>query len=210
MPKFPFIFVIGSRRSGKSTLTAHLLKNHFQKYDFRIGLCGHRSAAQWYVEQDLLPADYVHDNYKPEILEKWFKKCDKLMKKGQKLPSTLFVLDDILRTRKIKGGITTRQDPWLEKLSICGRHYRCAVILIVHSVSVALSFCRNADLVLTAPSSLYCGQDFKTLCENYMSQDKLKENREILKLFEKYDFLALRYYNSSRKGRKLLSYYRVP
>jgi hypothetical protein len=207
LPPNPFIFVVGSRRSGKSVLTSELIRDHFDA-DFRIAMCGHHSAAQNYVRQGLIPADYAHGHYKPSMLQEFFAKCDKIMKSGKKLPSTLLVLDDVLRTRGGKKGYTTSKDWALEKLAVCGRHYRCTVILIVQSISIALNFARNADLVLISPSSLFCGTDYKTLTENFMSADQRKANRELLSYYKKYDFLALRYYLASREPGKLLAYYR--
>ena len=130
LPEHPFIFIVGSRRSGKTVLTTHLLRHHL-KADFMICMCGHHSAKEHYVREGLIPADYAHGKYSTEMLKEFFDKCDKLNKERKPLPSTLIVLDDVMRSRGGKKGYTTNKDWALEKLAICGRHYKCTVILIV-------------------------------------------------------------------------------
>ena len=43
-----------------------------------------------------------------------------------------------------------------------------------------------------------------------MTGSNLSQNKEILELFRKYDFLVLRYYLATRDQSKLLSWFRVP
>ena len=209
LPDYPFIFIVSARRSGKSTVVCDLLLNYFQDYDFRIGLMGNAHTAQHYIKCGALPADYVHTSYRPKILKDWFKTADRLMRKGKTLPSTVFVCDDVLQLTAEKGRVTTRRDPYLNKLATAGRHYRAACILIVQSVSVALNFVRNSDVVMCAPSSLFAGQDYKALTELYMTGDFRHENKELLEYFGRFDFLVLRYWKASRNQRDLLAYYRV-
>jgi len=209
LPDYPFIFVVAARRAGKSTLVCDLLLNYFQDYDLRIGLMGNAHTASHYIARGALPEDFVHKSYKPKILGDWFKKADKLLRKGHTLPKTVFVADDILQQHAQKGKRTTRSDPYLNKLAVAGRHYSAATILVVQSVSVALNYIRNSDCVICSPSSLFAGQDFKALSELYMTGDFKKENRELLRLFKKFDFLVLQYWKASRDQRELLAYYRV-
>ena len=209
LPNFPFIFILGSRRAGKSTLVCDLLLNYFSDYDLVIGLMGNPHTARQYTQNGAIPGDYVHTKYSPKILKEWFKKADKLLKKGHKLPRTLFVLDDILKLHAEKGGITTRRDPYLMKLATAGRHYSAAAFFCCQSASLTLGFARNSDCVILSPSSLYAGQDFKAIAELYMTGDFKKENKELLRLFKQYDFLVLRYWKGSRSQQDLLSYYRV-
>ena len=210
LPEYPFIFVASSRRSGKSTVICDLILNYFHEcYDFIIGLCGNAHTARQYVESGAIPEKYCHSRYTPDILREWFDRCDDLLKKGKKLPSTLFICDDVLVLNKSKGNRTTRSDPSLNKLATMGRHYSAGCILIVQSWNVGLSFVRQSDAVIVSPSSLYAGQDYKMLAEHYMTGDNHKQNREILELFGQYDWLVLRYWKATRSQRKLLSWYRV-
>ncbi len=57
--------------------------------------------------------------------------------------------------------------------------------------------------------SLYAGNDFENLAKMFMTGDCTKLNKEILDLFQKYDFLVLRYWHATRDQKQLLSYYRV-
>ena len=209
LPDYPFIFVVASRRAGKSTLVCDLLLNYFDDYDLKIGLMGNAHTARHYTEKGALPQDYVHTSYKPKILKEWFRTAEKMLKRGKTLPKTVFVCDDILQLTAERGKVTTRADPYLNKLATSGRHYSAACILIVQSVSVALNFVRNSDVVLISPSSLYAGQDYKSVTELYMTGDFKHENKELLSLFKKFDFLVLQYYKASRSQDKLLAYYRV-
>ena len=186
-----------------------LLLNHFADYDFRIGLMGNAHTARHYTDRGALVEKYTHTSYKSETLKEWFKCANKLLKKGHQLPKTVFVLDDVLQLNKEKGKITTRADPYINKLATAGRHYNAACILVVQSAQVALQFARNSDVVLCSPSSLFAGQDFKALSELYMTGDFRKENKEILRLFKKFDFLVLQYHKASRNQTELLAYYRV-
>jgi len=209
LPKFPFIFILAARRAGKSTLVRDIVLNHLaDDYDFVIGLMGNSHTANNYKRNGCIPEAYCHSSYDGSVLEKWFKRADRLMRKGHELPKTLFICDDILTLTKTKGQYTTRSDPWLSKLATSGRHYRSACIICVQSAQVALTFARNSDAVLVSPSSLYAGQDFEALAKLYMSSDSRKENQTLLRLFRKYDFLVLRYHLATR-GSDLLAYYRV-
>ena len=208
-PEYPFIFVLAARRAGKSTLVRDLVLNYWaDEYDFIIGLMGNSHTAMNYIRNGCIPEAYCHRQYNGAILEKWFKKSDKLMKKGNQLPKTLFICDDILSLSKIKNCYTTRNDPWLSKLATCGRHYRASCVLCVQSANIALQYARNADIILVSPSSLFCGQDFEALAKLYMSGDVWKENKTLLKLFRKFDFLVLQYHLATRE-KELLAYYRV-
>jgi len=210
LPQDPFIFVCSSRRSGKSTLVNDLLINYFhQEYDFIIGLMGNGHTARQYIERGAIPAKYCHSEYSPEILKAWFEKSDKLLKQGKTLPKTLFVCDDILVLQAEKNKKTTRRDPYLSKLSTIGRHYNAGTILIVQSWNIGLQFVRNSDCVIVSPSSLYAGQDFKQLAEVYMTGDNFRRNKEVLAMFERFDFLVLKYWKATRSQRELLSWYRV-
>jgi len=210
LPDYPFIFVCSARRAGKSSLVCDLLLNYFHnRYDFIIGLCGNAHTCRQYVDRGAIPAKYCHSDYTPDILGEWFAKCDKLLKKGKELPRTLFVCDDILVLQATKNKKTTRNDPWLSKLATTGRHYNAGCILLVQSWNIGLAFVRNSDAVITSPSSLYAGQDFKQLAEHYMTGDNYKRNKEILDLFGKYDFLVLKYWKATRSQKELLSWYRV-
>jgi hypothetical protein len=209
LPDYPFIFVVASRRAGKSTLVCDLILNYFEDYDLKIGLMGNAHTARQYLNSGALVENYTHKKYDPKILKNWFREADIQLKKGRDLPKTLFVCDDILQLTAEKGKLTTRRDPYLNKLATAGRHYNTACILVVQSLSVALNFARNSDCVICSPSSLFAGQDFKTLTENYMTGSFRQENKELLTFFKKYDFLVLKYYKASRNQRELLSYYRV-
>ena len=209
LPQYPFIFILAARRAGKSTLVRDIVLNHLaDDYDFVIGLMGNAHTANNYKRNGCIPEAYCHSSYDGSVLEKWFKKADRLMKKGHQLCPTLFIIDDCLALTKTKGQYTTRADPWLSKLATSGRHYRAGCIICVQSAQVALTFARNSDVVLVSPSSLYAGQDFEALAKLYMSSDTKKENTALLRLFRKYDFLVLRYHLATR-GADLLAYYRV-
>ena len=214
MPEYPFIFVCSARRAGKSSLVRHLVSTYlWERHDFVIGICGNHHTAQEYIRSGVIPEKYCHGSYSQEVLKHWFEKCDSLLKQGKTLPSTLFIIDDALVTNSIKGETrTTRSDPYLSKLAISGRHYRSSVILIVQSWggSGGISFCRNSDIVLVSPSSLYAGADFENLYKLYMTGTNAKQNKELLDLFGRYDFLVLRYYKTTRDQSKLLAWYRVP
>ena len=213
LPDFPFIFVCSARRAGKSVLVTSLLLNHFyDKYDFIIGLCGNPSTAQDYIRSGAIPAKYCHSRYREDFLKKWFEKSEELLSQGKKLPRVLFVCDDILVTHSVKDyNRTTRSSPWLSKLATQGRHFSAGCILIVQSWggSGALGYVRNSDCCIVSPSSLYAGNDFQNLAKLFMTGDCCKLNREILDLFQKYDFLVLRYWHATRDQKKLLSWYRV-
>ena len=126
LPKNPFIFCVSSRRAGKSTLICDLLLNYFQDVDVVIGLMGNAHTAQQYIEKGAIPEKYCHKSYSPNILKKWFKKSQKLLKQGKKIPSVLFVCDDVLVLQAESGKKTTRQDPYLNKLATMGRHFNAS------------------------------------------------------------------------------------
>ena len=211
LPEYPFIFIVAPRRSGKTTLVKHLILNYFwDKYDIITGICGNYHTAREYIKKGAIVEKYCHGTYKREVLKKWFAQSDKLLKQGKELPKTLFILDDILVLNSIKNEQRrTSNDPYISRLAVAGRHYNAGTVLIVQSWSIALSFVRNSDLVLVCPSSLYAGSDFEQLMKNYMTGSNVKQNKEILELFQRHDFLALRYYMATRDQRKLLSWYRV-
>ena len=214
MPKYPFIFVCSALLAGQSTLIRLLVANYlWEQHDFVIGICGNYHTAQDYIRSGVIPEKYCHGAYRQEILKDWFEKCDSLLRKGKKLPSTLFIIDDSLITHAIKGeNRPTRSEPSLATRAISGRHYRAAVILIVPSwgVSGGMSYVRNSDVVIVSPSSLYAGADFENLYKLYMTGTNAKQNKELLELFGRYDFLVLRYYKTTRDQSKLLAWYRVP
>ena len=213
LPDFPFIFICAARRSGKTTLVKKLLLEHwFDKYDIITGICGNWHTAREYTKSGAIVEKYCHGKYDVNILKNWFKKCDDLLKRNKELPRQLMILDDVLCSHSIKGeSRRTSNDPYLTRLATQGRHYRCSVVLIVQSWGGggALNFTRNSDLVLVSPTSLYAGNDFESLLKYYMSGSHKKTNKEILEMFTKHDFLALRYYMSTRDQSKLLSWYRV-
>ena len=212
VPRYPFIFVCSSRRSGKTALINYLILDYFErKYDIIVGICGNYHTAREYINSGAIPEKYCHGKYNPDILKNWFEKSEQLLKEGKELPSTLFVLDDVLVLNSVKDkSRRTSNDPYLSRLATQGRHFKAGVILIVQSWSCALGFCRNSDLVLCSPTSLYAGQDFEQLVKFYMTGTNLAQNKEILELFQKYDFLVLRYYLATRDQSKLLSWFRVP
>ena len=211
LPEHPFIFLVAPRRAGKTTLVKSLILNHFwEKYDIIVGICGNWHCAREYIKSGAIVEKYCHGKYNPEILKNWFQKSDEILKSGKDLPKTLFILDDVLVLNSIKNEQRrTSNDPYISRLAVQGRHYNAATILIVQSWSVALGYVRNADVVAVSPSSLYAGSDFESLVKNYMTGTNLAQNKEILELFNKHDFLVLRYYLATRDQSKLLSWYRV-
>jgi hypothetical protein len=206
------MFICCPKRAGKTTVMLALYLEYIEKnFDIVVVLCGNPHCASQY--KGIIPAKYVHDRYKQQVLKDFFQKSDNIIRKrGKKyLPKTFIILDDCLRMRKTAEQCRTMDDPYIHRLFTEHRHYNCGVALCVQNIACgAGSWIRNSDVFLTTPSSLSNGADFDLVGKQYMGSAKGAEtNFLIMNTFKKHEFLVIRYHPASRNPDDMLRRYKV-
>ena len=210
------ILLCSARRAGKSTLLKSLTIKEpgswLSRFDdgFIIAFCGNEHCASEY--RPFLPAKYVHNTLRLDIIESYWKWCDATRAAGKKVPSTLFIFDDILVTQSSKKYNVTRtsNDYWLNRLWAEGRHQNISCVLSVQSLSVGLPFIRCSDVFICFPSAFYAGQDHEMLEKNYMPTSCRRTARQIADSFTQHEALVCEYWRqSSRRWQTRVFHYKV-
>ena len=207
-PNF-IIYICSQKRSGKSVLCNAIYLEHIEdKFDVVCVLCGNpHTAAAW---RKHVPPNNVHARYNSKVLRDFFRQSDYLLKKGQKLPSVCFILDDVLRMRKSDGRSRTADDPYLHRIFQECAHYNVSLVLISQNIAGGTSsWCRNSDIFAFSPSSLSNQNDTELICKSYMGGRDFNTNYNLLDTFEKHEWCIVRFHTASKRQKDLLRYYKV-
>ena len=122
--KIPQIVVcIGKPNKGKSnTVKYFILKNSVDKKHFKYGLVFSKTA-NFNHDYDYLP-NYIYEGYQPEILQQYLEG----IKKQNNIQPSFIIFDDIQ-------GLINSQDPILNSLIACHRHYKISLFFCFQAIS---------------------------------------------------------------------------
>lgn len=129
IPPGKVIYVIGKRGSGKSILSSDLIFT-FRGYTYGLFFNGTPTGAPYI---DAVPPMFMHEEYKPEVLEEFYNGIDKMCTARKEmglepLPS-LIVFDDMSYEKNV-----LKKDKTFHKILRNGRNRKMTVIYIMHDV----------------------------------------------------------------------------
>jgi len=116
------ILNIGKRRKGKTTNTDYIMFNI--KHYFPVGLVFTHTKFNGFW-QKRVPADFIHEQYDPAILQRLFKRNKNLIEDPENTinPAAFVILDDCVSQNELM------YDKVLKELASAGRHYKIFTII---------------------------------------------------------------------------------
>jgi AAA+ ATPase superfamily predicted ATPase len=152
-----FMYVVGMRRSGKTTIIKDIIKNSNKKFD-EVYLIS-ETATLSHDYDDYVKENHIFELNESEKVLTTIEKQQKAQKNPQLRNSILFILDDVVTS--------DNRDTW-DKLAFMGRHLKVHVILLSQSMKAISPLTRkNADYALFSASRSY--DDIEAFLKQYLT-----------------------------------------
>lgn len=163
-----FMFVVGMRRSGKTTTIKDILFESNKKFD-EVFLISETASISHDYDDYVKPVHIFELSEAEQVLNK-VEAQQKEQKDPKKRNSVLFILDDVVTSEN--------RDTW-DKLAFMGRHLKVSVVLLSQSMKAISPMTRkNADYALFSSSRSY--DDIEAFLKQYLtgssSSDSARES----------------------------------
>jgi len=200
---------IGKRRSGKSTLLVHLIKNNlisrFGKRNIFLIYPSIFDNDNQYIFLNLF-SDNLSNTYSPKLIEGIFNKQSELIKKNTDTKPILIILDDCISSEAFK---QNKHSNILNKIAAVGRHKKISLIIATQSIKgISTGLRSNSDFIIVYKS--YGAELEKIIAD--IRPIKKKEFELILHGLEQYEFIFIdliknsiwKYIDSQKVFKKIL------
>ena len=125
-PPFLALFV-GAKASGKSIAIRHVCRAYAREFAYIVVFAP--TALNGFY--DFLPSSFVHDDYRPEVMERILAKQEAFKRAGKSV-QVLVIMDDILGSETIDW--ERRKQSELSKLWAANRHWNISAIVVTQSL----------------------------------------------------------------------------
>jgi hypothetical protein len=137
------VMLVGARRSGKSYYMKWLVEKIKSKYSLIIVFTQTKVNEFW---NDITDSKYIYDKWNPSVIEKVYKRNEKIDKELDKInPNTLIILDDMADDTNL------RTDNTFMSLFVRGRHHKCGVLMSTQYINLLSPTIRNNLDIIVIP-----------------------------------------------------------
>ena len=147
------VLAIGRPRRGKTNLIKYLiLKNTAENHLWKFGLVFSKTA-KLSKDYNFIPDEYKFTEYDQSILESYLEHLEEFRKKGEEIPPSFIVFDDML-------SLVNQRDPFLINLHAIHRHYK---LTIFHSIQHLVTGSSTALRTIVSRACMFNVKDFNSL-----------------------------------------------